>query len=81
MVKTTDLGCAAAIVCLGHEMTSITKDPRYDRRVVFEFEEEARADIDLYVLGGLMVDPLKYHNTVRSLRGRAYDLHHQGVEV
>lgn len=68
----SDLGCAAALLCNGHEIKKLDRsDPN---RVCFLFfeSEAVRKDANAYLADNLEVRARSYYDALKALKSRLY---------
>ena len=66
MYETRNIGVSALLLCRGHRLTELRRDPE-DRRFIFCFPDPARADADGYY-GGAMVEARSFSNALRDIK-------------
>lgn len=71
-LTTSDLGCAAALICVGFELISL--DKQNPRKVLFVFRKKVVADemVNNYFLGRLKVDARNFFDTTKMLKNLIY---------
>lgn len=71
-LTTSDLGCAAALICAGFELISL--DKQNPRKVLFVFRKKVGADemVNSYFLGRLKVDARNFFDTTKMLKNLIY---------
>jgi len=69
---TSDMGLCVSLICCEHALESL--DKANPRKVLFQFSNsvELQKDIFLYWKNELLVEPQKFMNQIKNLKGRLY---------
>jgi hypothetical protein len=70
----SDLGCAAALVCLGFGITSLDRVQNPKRvSFIFRSSKEIQEAVRAYWSGTLRVDARRFFESTKSLKSRLYN--------
>jgi len=67
-----DMGCSAALICVGFELLSLNKDQPHKSLFIFKRSNGIDDDANLYWADKLKVNARSYFDTIKMLKNRLY---------
>ena len=73
--QTSDLGIAATLICLGHDLAFLSKSPQQNKATfAFQQAQGLQEIVDGYWNEETLVSPLKLVTALKNLKSRIYNI-------